>query len=129
MAAAANRWNTMMGRGNEYKRTMYGVGIYLVPRGLTDTWDIHFQPESYILYDRLIENMILFESVNPDKIYLLGYSAGGDGVYQIAPRMADRWAAANMSAGHPNSVDLRNLAAMPIALQVGQSDELCLISA
>lgn len=78
---------------------------------------MHFQPESYILYDRLIENMILFESINPDKVYLLGYSAGGDGVYQIAPRMADRWAAVNMSAGHPNSVDLRNLACLPIALQ------------
>jgi len=99
-------------------------GIYLAPRGITDTWDMHFQPESYILYDRLIENMILFEPVNSDKIYLLGYSAGGDGVYQIAPRMADRWAAANMSAGHPNSVDLRNLASMPISLQVGQNDEL-----
>jgi len=101
-----------------------GQGIYLAPRGITDTWDMHFQPESYILYDRLIENMILFEPVNPDKIYLLGYSAGGDGVYQIAPRMVDRWAAANMSAGHPNSVDMRNLASMPIALQVGQNDEL-----
>lgn len=99
-------------------------GIYLVPRGITNTWDMHFQPESYIFYDRLIENMILFEPVNPDKVYLLGYSAGGDGVYQIAPRMADRWAATNMSAGHPNSVDLRNLSCLPIALQAGQNDQL-----
>ena len=97
-------------------------GIYLAPRGITNTWDMHFQPESYILYDRLIENMILFEAVDPDKIYLLGYSAGGDGVYQIASRMADRWAAASMSAGHPNSVDLRNLASLPITLQVGETD-------
>ena len=73
-------------------------GFYVVPRGITNTWDMHFQPESYVLYDRLIENMILFEPVNPDKVYLLGYSAGGDGVYQIAPRMADRWAAVNMMA-------------------------------
>jgi len=99
-------------------------GVYLAPRGITDTWDMHFQPESYVLYDRLIENMILFEPVNPDKIYLLGFSAGGDGVYQIAPRMADRWAAVHMSAGHPNSVDLCNLASTPIALQVGQNDQM-----
>jgi hypothetical protein len=98
-------------------------GIYVVPRSITDTWDMHFQPESYVLYDRLIENMLLFEEVCPDRVYLPGYSAGGDGVYQIAPRMPDRWAAVNMSAGHPNDVDLRNLFSLPIALQAGQHDD------
>lgn len=98
-------------------------GIYVAPRGTTDTWDMHFQPESYVLYDRLIENMFLFEDVCSDRVYLLGYSAGGDAVYQISPRMADRWAAVHMSAGHPNGVDLRNLANVPIALQAGQHDE------
>jgi hypothetical protein len=98
-------------------------GIYVAPRGITDTWDMHFQPESYVLYDRLIENMFLFEDVCSDRVYLLGYSAGGDAVYQISPRMADRWAAVHMSAGHPNGVDLRNLANVPIALQAGQHDE------
>jgi hypothetical protein len=42
----------------------------------------------------------------------MGYSAGGDGVYQLAPRMADRFAAAAMMAGHPNESEpdgLRNL--------------------
>jgi len=97
-------------------------GVYVVPRGITDTWDMHFRPESFLFYDRLIENMILFEDVNPDKVYLLGYSAGGDGVYQIAPRMADRFAAVNMSAGHHNSVNLQNLSNLPIALQAGEND-------
>ncbi len=99
-------------------------GIYVAPRGITDTWDMHFRPESYVFYDRLIENMLLFESVNSDKVFLLGYSAGGDAVYQVAPRMADRFAGVNMSAGHHNWVDLRNLANLPIVLQAGQHDEL-----
>lgn len=115
-----NSWSQMQ----KYYLPSIHNGFYVVPRGITNTWDLHFQPESYVLYDRLIENMILFEPVNPDKVYLLGYSAGGDGVYQIAPRMADRWAAVNMSAGHPNSVDLQNLACLPIALQAGQNDYL-----
>ena len=38
--------------------------------------------------DRLIENLVVFEGVDPNRVYLLGYSAGGDGVYQLAPRMA-----------------------------------------
>ena len=53
---------------------------------------------------------------------MLGYSAGGDGVYQMAPRMADRWAAAAMMAGHPNGVSLLSLRNVPFALQVGGND-------
>lgn len=49
-------------------------------------------------------------------------SAGGDGVYQIAPRRADRWAAANMAAGHPDKVSLVNLYHVPFAIQVGEVD-------
>jgi poly(3-hydroxybutyrate) depolymerase len=108
------------------KRYLLSIrGIYVVPRSITDTWDMHFQPEYYVLYDRLIENMLLFEDVCPDRVYLLevGYSAGGDGVFQIAPRIPDRWAAVNMSAGHPNDVDVRNLFSFPIASQAGENDD------
>ena len=97
-------------------------GIYLAPRGVTNTWNLHFVSDSYPLYDRLIENMILFEDVDPNRVYLLGYSAGGDGVYQVTPRMADRFAAANMSAGHPNGVSLRNLYNTPFVVQGGERD-------
>ena len=97
-------------------------GIYVAPRGVTNTWNLHFVTESYPLYHRLIENMIAFEGVDPDRVYLLGYSAGGDGTYQIVARMADRFAAANMSAGHHNGVDPANLYNLPFLLQVGQLD-------
>ena len=97
-------------------------GIYINPRGVRDTWDTHGNPESYPLYDRLIENMIAFYDVDPNRVYLLGFSAGGDGVYMITPKMTDRFAAANMSAGHPNGVNLANLYNMPIQLQVGILD-------
>ena len=97
-------------------------GIYVNPRGVRDTWDTHGNPESYPLYDRLIENMIAFYNVDPNRVYLLGFSAGGDGVYMITPRMTDRFAAANMSAGHPNGVNMTNLYNMPIQLQVGMLD-------
>lgn len=97
-------------------------GIYLAPRGMTDTWNLHSVSEAYPSYDRLIENMILFENVDPNKVYLLGYSAGGDGVYQVVPRMADRFAAANMSAGHPNGIDLTNVYHVPFLIQVGELD-------
>ena len=58
------------------------------------------------LFNRIIQNMIMLYEINPNKVYLMGYSAGGDGVYQLAPRMADRFAAAAMMAGHPNETSL-----------------------
>jgi predicted esterase len=98
-------------------------GVYVAPRGVADTWNLHSVAASYPLYDRLIENMILFEGVDPNRVYLLGYSAGGDGVYQVSPRMADRFAAANMSAGHHNNVNPSNLCNLPFLMQVGENDK------
>ena len=97
-------------------------GVYVAVRGVRDTWDTHFNPESYPLYDRLIEYMILTENVNPNKVYLTGFSAGGDGVYAVGARMADRFAAANMSSGHPNSISMVNFYHLPIQLQAGEFD-------
>lgn len=103
---------------------LYSVknAVYIAPRGVRDTWDTHFNPESYPLYDRLIQNLILFENVDPNRVYLMGYSAGGDGVYAVAPRMADRFAAASMSAGHPNGISMLNTFRLPFLLQAGIDD-------
>jgi hypothetical protein len=56
-------------------------------------------------------------------VYLMGYSAGGDGVYQLAPRMADRFAAVAMMAGHPNEAQPLGLRNLPFALHVGANDD------
>ena len=60
----------------------------------------------------------------PNRVYLLGFSAGGDGVYAIAPRMADRFAAVNQSSGHPNGVTLLNNANLPTCIQSGIRDTM-----
>jgi poly(3-hydroxybutyrate) depolymerase len=97
-------------------------GVYLAPRAPTDTWNLWHQGHIDGLFDRLIENMIVFEDVDPEKIYIMGYSAGGDGVYQLAPRMADRWAAAAMMAGHPNDARPESLRNTAFTLHVGEND-------
>jgi predicted peptidase len=108
----------------ENQKKLYTVeeGIYLAPRAPTNTWNLWHEAHIDRLFGRLIEDMIVLEGVNPDRVYVLGYSAGGDGVYQIAPRMADRWAGAAMMAGHPNGVSLLSLRNVPFALQVGGND-------
>ncbi len=133
-AGGRSLWISLHGGGNAPKRLndrqwenqkkLYTVeeGIYLAPRAPTNTWNLWHEPHIDRLFGRLIEDLIVLEDVNPDRVYVLGYSAGGDGVYQLAPRMADRWAAAAMMAGHPNGVSLLSLRNVPFALQVGGDD-------
>lgn len=86
--------------------------LYVAPRAPTNTWNLWHEQHVDVLLDRLIEDAVALNDVNPDRVYVMGYSAGGDGVYQLAPRMADRWAAASMMAGHPNDASplgLRNI--------------------
>jgi len=74
------------------------------------------------LFDRLIADMVIERGVDPNKVYLIGYSAGGDGVYQLSPRLADRFAAATMCAGHPNDASPEPLRNLPFFLYMGGED-------
>ena len=108
---------------NRHKK-LYSLdeGILLTPRSPTDTWNMWHQDHIDRIFNRLIQNMIAKYNVNPNKIFLLGYSAGGDGVYQLAPRMADRFAAASMSAGHPNDASPLALRNIGFSIHMGKND-------
>ncbi|MGE0549478.1 MAG: alpha/beta hydrolase [Kofleriaceae bacterium] len=97
-------------------------GIYVAPRAPTDTSAMWHAPHIDPLFDRLIEDLIVFADVDPNRVYLMGYSAGGDGAYQVAPRMADRYAAAAMMAGHPNNASPVGLRNLPFTGHVGELD-------
>lgn len=97
-------------------------GIYVAPRATGDTWDLWHRPEIDAHFDRLITAAAVVWGVDTRRVYLMGYSAGGDGVYQLAPRMADRFAAAAMMAGHPNDAAPINLRNLPFAILMGGKD-------
>ena len=97
-------------------------GVYVAPRAPVNAWDMWCQAPIDVLYEKLIKAMVACQGVNPDKVYLMGYSAGGDGVWRMAPRMADRWAAASMMAGHPGDVSLLNLRNLPFMIWCGEND-------
>lgn len=97
-------------------------GIYVAPRGPTDNWNLWHEPHVDPMFDRLIEDYVAIRGVDPNRVYLMGYSAGGDGVWQLGPRMADRFAAAAMMAGHPNDASLLPLRNLPFAIFVGAND-------
>jgi poly(3-hydroxybutyrate) depolymerase len=108
----------------ENQKRLYTLkeGIYVAPRAPTDTWNLWHQGHIDAFFSRLIEDMVICEGVNPDRVYLMGYSAGGDGVFQLAPRMADRFAAAAMMAGHPNETSPLGLRNVPFTLHMGAND-------
>jgi hypothetical protein len=97
-------------------------GVYLAPRAPTDTWNLWHEAHIDPLFYRLIEDLIVLEEVDPNRVYVMGYSAGGDGVYQLGPRMADSWAAAAMMAGHPNDAKPDSLRNIGFTIHVGEND-------
>lgn len=108
----------------ENQKSLYSPaeGIYLAPRAPGNTWDLWHVPFIDPLMDQLIQACEVNLDINPNKVYILGYSAGGDGCYQLAPRLAERWAAAAMMAGHPGDALASNLRNVPFSLWVGAND-------
>jgi pimeloyl-ACP methyl ester carboxylesterase len=94
----------------------------VAPRAPTDTWNLWHEGHIDPMFARLIDDFVAVRGVAPAKVYLLGYSAGGDGVWQLAPRMPDRFAAASMMAGHPNGVNTLGVRNLPFAMFVGSAD-------
>ncbi len=108
----------------ENQKRLYTLseGIYVAPRAPTNEWNLWHLDHIDALFARLIQDMVIAKGVDPDRVYIMGYSAGGDGVYQLAPRMADRWAAAGMMAGHPNDAKPDGLRNIGFTLHVGEKD-------
>lgn len=106
-----------------YDKTLDSLrGMYLALRSPADVWNMWHLCEVDSLMNIIIQMAQLKEHVDRDGIYLMGYSAGGDGVYQLATRMADRWTAAAMMAGYPNETSYLNLRNIPFTIHMGALD-------
>ena len=97
-------------------------GVYIAPRAPWNTSDLWHRKGLDEMLEDVIRACVVFEGVNPNKVYLMGYSAGGDGVWRLAPRMADKWAAASMMAGHPGESSQINLINTPFMIWMGEND-------
>ena len=96
--------------------------IAVAPRGITNTWNLHFVQEANPAITRLVENYIIFNNVDPNRVYLMGFSAGGDGTYVLSERLPFLWAACSPQAGHPNNISTINLCNLPTYLAAGEKD-------
>jgi hypothetical protein len=97
---------------------------YLALRAPNDTWNGFYDDYVPPLVINLVRQFLLFGDVNPDKVYLMGYSHGGYGAFFIGPKIPDRFAAVHASAAAPTDgkispVTLRNTR---FTFMVGEKD-------
>jgi len=97
--------------------------IYIAPRGPTNNWNLWHEGHVDPMLQELILTMVCHKNADPNRVYLMGYSAGGDGVYQLAPRMCYFLGAASMMAGHPNNSKIEPLNNIPFAIHCGELDD------
>ncbi len=103
-----------------------GGYLYLALRAPNDTWNGFYDRYVYPLVDRLVDNFFLFGDVDPNKVFIMGYSHGGYGAYAIGPKMPDHFAAIHASAaaatqGETTPVTLRNTV---FSAMVGEKDTM-----
>ena len=79
---------------------------------------------SYLIdfFTTIIRSFTVTGQINPNKVFITGYSAGGDGIYHLGSMMADYLSGAAMMAGHPNNAELYNMRNISFSIQVGGMD-------
>jgi hypothetical protein len=75
--------------------------LYLALRAPNDVWNGFYDEYVPPLVTNLIRQFLLFGDVDPDHVYLMGYSHGGYGAFFIGPKIPDRFAAVHASASAP----------------------------
>lgn len=97
--------------------------LWLTARSCEDVPDMWHRPYIDKMWCYLIQAFFLDGQINLNKVFLTGFSAGGDGTYQLAPRLAPRLAGACMCAGCPNNVSLRSVRNIAFTIDLGGNDD------
>jgi len=117
-----SQWKIMQ----RYYRDQPQVGgyRYVALRAPNDTWNGFYDVYTYPLIDNLIRQFLLSGDVDPNKVFIMGYSHGGYGAFAIGPKEPDLFAAIHVSAAAPTdgettAVTLRHT---PFTVMVGELD-------
>jgi transglutaminase-like putative cysteine protease/pimeloyl-ACP methyl ester carboxylesterase len=74
---------------------------YVALRAPNDSWNGFYDNYVYPLVANLIRHFLIFGDVDPNKVFIMGYSHGGYGAFAIGPKIPDRFAAIHASAAAP----------------------------
>lgn len=75
-----------------------GGYIYVALRAPNNTWNGFYDTYVYPLIANLTRQFRLYGDIDPNKVFIMGYSHGGYGAYAIGPKMPDNFAAIHASA-------------------------------
>jgi predicted esterase len=119
-----NQWKQMQRYYKDHPEV--GGYLYLALRAPNDTWNGFYDNYVYPLIDNLILQFRLFGDIDPDKVFIMGYSHGGYGAYAIGPKMPDRFAAIHASAAAATDAETtgKTLRATPFTAMVGELDTM-----
>ncbi len=118
-----SQWKVMQ----RYYRDHPEVGgyLYVALRAPNNEWNGFYTGYVYPLIQNLLRQFLLFAEVDPNKLFLMGYSHGGYGAFAIGPKMPDRFAAIHASAAAPadgaGPITLRNT---PFSTMIGEKDTM-----
>ncbi len=117
-----SQWKQMQ---NYYKDQPDVTGYkYLALRAPNNTWNGFYDDYVYPLIENLILQCVVFADVDPNKVFLLGYSHGGYGAFAIGPKIPYRFAAVHASAAAPTDgqTSAKTLRNTRFTFMVGEND-------
>ncbi|HWW03096.1 MAG TPA: transglutaminase domain-containing protein [Candidatus Acidoferrum sp.] len=119
-----SQWKRMQGYYKDHPEA--GGYIYLALRAPNDEWNGFYADYVYPLIDVLICQFRLFGDIDPDKVFIMGYSHGGYGAYAIGPKMPDRFASihASAAAATDGETTAKTLRTTPFTVMVGERDTM-----
>jgi transglutaminase-like putative cysteine protease/predicted esterase len=97
---------------------------YVALRAPNDAWNGFYDDYVPPLIVNLIRQFVLFGEVDPNEVFLIGYSHGGYGAFFIGPKIPDRFAAVHSSAAAPTdgAISARTLRNTRFTFMVGGND-------
>jgi len=105
------------------RRVYQPAGLYFLPRMAHDRWGRWWMKHNIDIFTRVIKLAILFDDVDPNRVYIMGISQGGYGTCHLAPLLADQFAAAGAMAGGMMTVT-ENLRNLPFRSDIGEKDTM-----
>ena len=97
---------------------------YLALRAPNNTWNGFYTDYVYPLIENLVRQMIALGDVDPNKVFIMGYSHGGYGAFAIGPKIPYRFAAVHSSAAAPTGgeTSAKTLRNTRFTFMVGEND-------
>ena len=99
--------------------------LYLAIRAPNNVWNGFYANYNLGLTDNLIKQFVLAGHVDPNRVFIMGYSHGGYGAFFQGRLMPDRFAAVHASAAAPSTIGNnhgKNLRNTVFTYMIGEKD-------